>query len=73
MSFIDRLFEEQRELKLRLMKLSEFIDSDGFRWLSSRQQFLLGQQQLTMGQYMSVLTLRIDDLAANPPTGEPVR
>lgn len=65
-SLINRIHDEATDLDQRLKKLTAFICSPNFERLPSRQQFLLGQQQLVMREYWTILALRIDDLVARP-------
>jgi hypothetical protein len=54
-----RLKEEAQQLNARLVKLSEFIESDEFDTLAEYNQKLLLRQCRAMGDYADVLTTRL--------------
>lgn len=58
-SWIGRLREEEQQVKDRLTKLEEFIDSDAFRKLDGQQRTWLNMQQAYMRAYWSVLNTRL--------------
>lgn len=58
-SFIQRLIEEQKQLKHKIDKLRPFIQSDNFIKVSIEQQDLLKIQLYIMDQYNEILGRRI--------------
>lgn len=62
-TFETRLVEEYRELAGKFEKLCAFInDGAGFKALPQVQKALLREQRESMGQYMHVLEVRMEDL-----------
>ena len=55
----ERLIVEQKELKERLVKLMEFINSEKFYELSPNNKQLLKNQKIVMELYLSVLNMRV--------------
>lgn len=55
----ERLVKEQAELKEKLIKLTEFINSEKFYTLSPNNRQLLKNQKITMELYLSVLNMRV--------------
>lgn len=53
-NFIDRIIEENLELKEKSSKLSTFIKSDKFKKLNVNQRLLLNAQQETMKAYIKI-------------------
>lgn len=58
-TFEERLIAEQRELKERLAKLTEFINSEKFYALSHSERQLLKNQKIAMELYLNVLNMRV--------------
>lgn len=54
----ERLFIEQKELKEKLAKLTEFINSEKFYQLSTNNRQVLKNQRAAMELYLSVLNMR---------------
>lgn len=59
MKDIEKLKSEQQELKEKLLKLINFINSDEFYKLQYMEQMLLNQQRMGMEVYLNALTKRI--------------
>ena len=57
----ERLIIEQKELKEKLIKLMEFINSEEFYGLSSNNKQLLKNQKIAMELYLSTLNMRLFD------------
>lgn len=57
--FIQRMQTEAKDLSNKITKLSNFIDSDRYEWMTSSQQELLKEQQEHMSNYLIVLRQRI--------------
>lgn len=57
-----RLVEEQKELAIKIDKLSTFMRSDDFKTIGSTQQSLLITQYKAMDTYSSCLEMRIRDI-----------
>lgn len=55
----ERLVNEQKELKERLAKLTDFINSEEFYKLSENNRQLLKNQKIAMELYLSVLNMRV--------------
>lgn len=55
----ERLIIEQKELKEKLIKLMEFINSEKFYELSENNKQLLKNQKIAMELYLSVLNMRV--------------
>lgn len=57
----ERLIVEQKELKEKLIKLMEFINSEKFYELSENNKQLLKNQKIAMELYLSTLNMRLFD------------
>ena len=57
--FEERLIAEQKEIKERLAKLTEFINSEKFYALSHNKRLVLKNQKIAMELYLSVLNMRV--------------
>lgn len=55
----ERLIVEQKELKEKLIKLTEFINSEKYYELSPNNRQVLKNQKLAMELYLSVLNMRV--------------
>lgn len=55
----ERLIVEQKELKEKLIKLIEFINSEKFYELSDNNKQLLKNQKIVMELYLSTLNMRL--------------
>ena len=55
----ERLINEQKELKERLAKLTDFINSEKFYNLSQNNRQLLRNQKIAMELYLNVLNMRL--------------
>ena len=55
----ERLIVEQKELKEKLIKLMEFINSEKFYELSDNNRLLLKNQKIAMELYLNVLNMRV--------------
>lgn len=55
----ERLINEQKDLKEKLVKLTEFINSSDFYQLSPNNRQLLKNQKIAMELYLNVLNLRV--------------
>lgn len=55
----ERLINEQKELKGRLAKLTDFINSEKFYKLSQNNRQLLKNQKIAMELYLNVLNMRL--------------
>lgn len=55
----ERLIKEQKELKERLAKLTDFINSENFYKLSQNNRQLLKNQKIAMELYLNVLNMRL--------------
>lgn len=55
----ERLIKEQAELKERLAKLTDFINSEKFYELSENNRQLLKNQKIAMELYLNVLNMRL--------------
>ena len=60
MSWRDRVFEERKELREKLIRLSYFIKGDEFEKMSNEQQQLLAMQEGSMMMYEEILTERLE-------------
>ena len=58
-NYKERLIVEQKELKEKLIKLIEFINSEKFYELSENNKQLLKNQKIAMELYLSVLNMRV--------------
>ena len=56
--FLDRLFEEQEELNVKINKLNNFIGSNEYIVLPIKQQELLVEQFNVMNEYKRILNER---------------
>lgn len=54
-----KLLVEQQELKDRLVKLVEFLNSEEYYQLSSNNRLLLKSQKIAMELYLNVLNIRV--------------
>ena len=59
--FIKRLQKEREELSTKVDALDDFFETELFAGLSNYQQELLVQQGDAMGEYLSILSLQIDN------------
>lgn len=66
-NFISRLHVEYDELQKRRFRLQLFIASDHFKDLDNVDQYLLLHQYTAMGDYLSILKMRIDRAVAEHP------
>lgn len=57
--FEERLIAEQKELKERLAKLTDFINSEKFYALSPNKRQVLKNQKIAMELYLNVLNMRV--------------
>lgn len=57
-TFLDRLFEEQEELNVKINKLNNFIGSNEYIALPIKQQELLVEQFNVMNEYKRILNER---------------
>lgn len=55
----ERLIIEQKELKEKFMKLTEYINSEKFYELSPNNKQLLKNQKIAMELYLSTLNMRL--------------
>ena len=58
-NYKERLIVEQKELKEKLIKLIEFINSEKFYELSENNKQLLKNQKIAMELYLSTLNMRV--------------
>lgn len=56
-----RLKAEQNQLKTKLLKLVDFINSEKYYTLSDKDQTLLKSQKIAMELYLSILNARVYD------------
>lgn len=59
MKNIEKLIDEQQELKERLKRLIDFMNSEEFFTISEGEKSLLGSQRAGMEMYLNALTNRI--------------
>lgn len=59
-SFLDRLKQEKQELHEKVVKLSDFLNSENVKVLSEANQILLKQQLVCMNDYLNILIVRIE-------------
>ena len=59
-NYISSMHVELQELKVRRQKLQNFIVSERFNNLDNFDQYLLLHQYTAMGDYLSVLKIRIE-------------
>lgn len=57
--YIENLIKEQAELKEKMLKLMEFINSEKFYELSDNNKQLLKNQKTAMELYLSTLNMRL--------------
>ena len=57
--FEERLIAEQKEIKERLAKLTEFINSEKFYALSQNNRLVLKNQKIAMELYLNILNMRV--------------
>ena len=55
----ERLIEEQQELKEKLSKLTEFMNSEEYYKLSPNNRLVLKNQKIAMELYLQVLNMRV--------------
>ena len=55
----ERLIEEQKELKEKLSKLMEFMNSEEYYKLSPNKRLVLKNQKIVMDLYLQVLNMRV--------------
>mgnify|MGYP006872975301 CR=1 FL=1 len=55
----ERLIIEHKELKQKLVKLVEFINSEKFYGLSENNRKLLQNQKIVMELYLNILSIRV--------------
>lgn len=55
----EKLIEEQRELKEKLSKLTEFMNSEKYYKLSPNNRLVLKNQKIAMDLYLQVLNMRV--------------
>ena len=63
--YVKRVFEERRELDSKLLKLTEFVDTNKFKELSEINQKLLIEQESIMADYSKVLSERLVVMTEN--------
>lgn len=61
MSYIDRVRLEKEELEVRIDKLFDFLESEKFIKLASRERELLQSQFIFMGGYLHTLKIRLGE------------
>lgn len=54
----EKLVEEQKSLKAKLVELIEFINSEEFFKLSEKEKSLINSQRVGMEMYINALTIR---------------
>lgn len=59
-TFIDRMIDEERQLKERISKACDFTLTNDFRELTHTERYLLQEQIRFMRGYYSCLQARID-------------
>ena len=55
----ERLIEEQKELKEKVSKLTEFMNSEKYYKLSPNNRLVLKNQKIAMDLYLQVLNTRV--------------
>jgi hypothetical protein len=55
----EKLVEEQKALKEKLVELIEFINSEEFFKLSEKEKSLINSQRVGMEMYINALTIRV--------------
>lgn len=55
----DELIKEQKELKEKLSKLTEFMNSEEYYKLSKNNRLVLKNQKIAMELYIQVLNMRV--------------
>lgn len=58
-NYKERLIEEQKELKDKLSKLTEFMNSEDYYKLSPNNRLVLKNQKIAMDLYLQVLNTRV--------------
>ena len=58
-NYKERLITEQKELKEKLFKLTEFINSEEYYKLSPSNRLVLKNQKIAMELYLQVLNMRV--------------
>lgn len=55
----EKLVEEQKDLKVKLVELIEFIHSEEFYKLDEKEKALINSQRVGMEMYINALTARV--------------
>lgn len=55
----EKLIEEQKELKEKVSKLTEFMNSEEYYKLSQNNRLVLKNQKIAMDLYLQVLNMRV--------------
>ena len=55
----EKLIEEQKELKEKVSKLTEFMNSEEYYKLSPNNKLVLKNQKIAMDLYLQVLNMRV--------------
>ena len=58
-NYKENLIEEQKELKEKVSKLTEFMNSEEYYKLSSNNRLVLKNQKIAMDLYLQVLNTRV--------------
>ena len=58
-NYKERLIEEQKELKEKVSKLTEFMNSEDYYKLSPNNRLVLKNQKIAMDLYLQVLNTRV--------------
>lgn len=58
-NYKERLIEEQKELKEKVFKLTEFMNSEDYYKLSPNNRLVLKNQKIAMDLYLQVLNMRV--------------
>lgn len=58
-NYKERLIEEQKELKEKVSKLTEFMNSEDYYKLSPNNRLVLKNQKIAMELYLQVLNMRV--------------
>ena len=58
-NYKERLIEEQKELKEKVSKLTEFMNSEEYYKLSPNNRLILKNQKIAMDLYLQVLNTRV--------------
>jgi hypothetical protein len=59
MEIKEKLIEEQKELKEKVSKLTEFMNSEEYYKLSQNNRLVLKNQKIAMDLYLQVLNMRV--------------